>query len=159
MTSLSIDTLRGSGPRRRVIPQTIAVLLLSSLSAGAAAQVLILTGNNEKFTVFIDPTTVRKKGSLVSMTSVFDYQQPQEGGPDNKKYLSTRRHFEYDCKQPRAHGISVSSYADHLGKGEPLATINLNGSWAVIAEGSADDTLWNYACDKKADGPGAPKRR
>ncbi|MEO7727511.1 MAG: surface-adhesin E family protein [Burkholderiales bacterium] len=160
MTSpCSSHTVFANAPRvARVKRQAIAALLLTAVSAGAVAQVLILTGSNAKFTVFVDPRTVQKNGGLVNMTSVFDYKDAQTG-PEGKKYLSTRRQFEYDCKQQRMRAISMSLHPDQLGKGDALVTTRLTAGWSAVADGSADETLWNYACDKKADGPGAPKRR
>jgi hypothetical protein len=75
-------------------------ILLAAVGASAQAEVWIETSRNDDYLAYADPSSVRRDGDLVKMWSMFDYKNPQPGIP-GKAYLSTRRHFEYDCKRAR----------------------------------------------------------
>ena len=84
----------------RVVRNFTLVTLLSAVSASALAEVWIETSRNDDYLAYADPSSVRRDGDVVKMWSMFDYRNPQPGIP-GKTYLSTRRHFEYDCKRAR----------------------------------------------------------
>ena len=90
-------------------------ILLAAVGASAQAEVWIETSRNDDYLAYADPSSVRRDGDLVKMWSMFDYKNPQPGIP-GKTYLSTRRHFEYDCKRARARALAVSSHAARQGK-------------------------------------------
>jgi hypothetical protein len=81
------------------------------------------------------------------MWDLFDYKtaQTHDGG---KKFLSAKRHVEYDCKDGRARVLAISRHAENLAKGEVLAAISVNANWSVAASGTADELLWRFACGK-----------
>lgn len=128
----------------------IAAVLLATVSAGAAAEVWIETSRSDDYRAYADPSSVRRDGDLARMWSMFDYKKPQPGIA-GKPYLSTRRHYDYDCKQGRARPLAVSSHAAQQGKGEALASASVKYDWHRVVPESADDYLLKFAC-KKFDG-------
>jgi len=125
-------------------------ILLATVSASALAEVWIEISRNDDYLAYADPSSVRRDGDRVKMWSMFDYKTPQPGIP-GKTFLSTRRHFEYDCKQARARALAVSSHAAREGKGDALASASVKYDWRAVVPESADDYLLKFAC-KKFDG-------
>lgn len=125
-------------------------MLLAAVSASALAEVWIEISRSDDYLAYADPSSVRRDGDLVKMWSMFDYKNPQPGIP-GKTYLSTRRHFEYDCKRGRARALAVSSHAAREGKGDALASASVKYEWRAVVPESADDYLLKFAC-KKFDG-------
>ena len=125
-------------------------MLLATVSASALAEVWIEISRSDDYLAYADPSSVRRNGDLVKMWSMFDYKNPQPGIP-GKTYLSTRRHFEYDCKRGRARALAVSSHAAREGKGDALAAASVKYDWRAVVPESADDYLLKFAC-KKFDG-------
>ncbi len=127
--------------------KAILVMLLAGACSSAAAEVWVVVGKNEKFTAYADPATMRKEGSMVKMWNLFDYKTAQ-AGVAGKRYLSVKRHFEYDCKAGRARILAVSSHTENLAKGELVAASSISLNWSVVAPDSADELLWKFACGK-----------
>ena len=132
------------------LKRAIAAILLAGVSAGAAAEVWIEISRSEDYRAYADPSSIRRDGDIVKMWSMFDYAKPQPGLP-GKQYQSTRRQYEYDCKQARARPLAVSSHAAREGKGEALASVSVKYEWRAVATDSADEYLLKFAC-KKMDG-------
>jgi hypothetical protein len=128
----------------------IAACALAAASATASAEVWIETSKTDDYIAYADPSSIRREGDIVRMWSMFDYKNPQTGLP-GKPHQSTRRQFEYDCKQKRARALAVSSHAAHDGKGDPIAAASVKYNWSAVVPDSADDYLLKFAC-KKFDG-------
>ena len=128
----------------------VAFCVLAAASVTAKAEVWIETSKNDAYKAYADPSSIRREGDIVKMWSMFDYKNPQTGIP-GKPHQSTRRQFEYDCKQNRARALAVSSHAAHDGKGDPIAAASLKYNWSAVVPDSADDYLLKFAC-KKFDG-------
>jgi hypothetical protein len=127
--------------------KAVLAMLLAVASASAAAEVWVVVGKNEKFSSYADPSSMRKQGTTVKMWDLFDYKTAQTG-VGGKKFLSAKRHLEYDCKDGRARVLAVSSHAENLAKGEVVAESSVSANWSVAASGSADELLWKFACEK-----------
>ena len=125
----------------------VAVLFAFACSS-ASAGVWIEMSRNDDYAAYADPSTIRRDGDLVKMWSMFDYKKPQPG-PGGKPYLSTRRHFEYDCKQVRARALGASLHAVKAGNGEALIATDAKLGWSKVAPDSADDFLFRFACKKE----------
>ena len=125
----------------------VAALLVFSCTS-AVAGVWIEMSRHDDYAAYADPSTIRRDGDLVKMWSMFDYKNPQPG-PGGKPYLSTRRHFEYDCKQVRARALGASLHAVKAGNGEALVATDAKLGWSKVAPDSADDFLLKFACKKE----------
>lgn len=139
--------------RSRLVP---ALLLLVSTAAGA--EVWIETSRSDYYIAYGDPSSIRREGDLARMWSMFDYRSPQPGIP-GKTYLSTKRQYEYDCRQGRARALAVSSYAAHQAKGDALASVSVKYNWSAVVPDSADDYLLKFACKNYSPAQGTPIRK
>lgn len=135
-----------------------AALLLAGASAGALAEVWIETSRNDDYIAYGDPSSIRREGDLVKMWSMFDYKKPQAGLP-GKTFLSTKRQFEYDCKDARLRALAVSSHAAQQGKGDALASVSVKYNWSAVVPDSADDYLLKFACKNYTPAQGTPIRK
>jgi hypothetical protein len=133
----------------------MAAVLLAAISASATAEVWVEASQNNDYVAYGDPSSIRREGDIVKMWSMFDYKNPQPGIA-GKPYLSTKRQFEYDCKQGRARALAVSSYAAHDGKGVALASASVKYDWSPVVPESADEYLLKFAC-KKYDAANNPR--
>ena len=128
----------------------IAVFLLAAIGTNALAEVWVQTSQSDDYIVYGDPSSIQRQGDLVKMWSMFDYKKPQPG-IQGKTYLSTKRQFEYDCKQGRARALGATLHAAHEGKGQVLASENTKYDWRAVVPDSADEYLLKFAC-KRYDG-------
>ena len=128
----------------------IATCALAAVSATAAAEVWLETSQHDDYVAYGDPSSIQRQGDIVKMSSMFDYKNPRRDIP-GKTYLSTKRRFEYDCKNRRARAIAGSAYAKHKAEGEILASDSSKYNWTAVVADSADDYLLKFAC-KKFDG-------
>lgn len=135
-------------PLRRALRPFILVMLMAGISGNAAAAELwVVVGKNEKFTAYASPASIRKDGNMVKMWDLFDYKTAQTSAT-GKRFLSSKRHIEYDCKEMRARPFAVSSHTENLSKGQLVEASDLSPKWNVVATGSADELLWKFACGK-----------
>jgi hypothetical protein len=122
----------------------LAILLIGACG-GAAAEVWVKVGQNEKFTAYADPASMRREGANVKIWDMFDYKTAQPGDA-GKKYLSMKRRTEYDCKQGRMRVSELSYHSDNLSKGAVVDAAKVNFKWGEIATGTADQLLLEFAC-------------
>src|SRR3954471_13309985 len=93
-----------------------AVILLAAISSAATADVWVEIGVNDKFTSYADPATIKKQGVMATMWAMYDYKAPQTADA-GKKYLSTKLHYEFDCKDERVRTLSAITFAEAKAKG------------------------------------------
>ncbi len=136
----------------------LATALLCAVSASALAEVWIETSRSDDYIAYGDPSSIRREGDLVKMWSMFDYKNPQTGIP-GKTFYSTRRQFEYDCKNAKARALAVASHAAHQGKGDALASASVKYNWSPVVADSADDYLLKFACRDYSPAQGTPVRK
>lgn len=125
------------------------LITLLVLSSGAVyAEWVKIGGNDENgLTTYADPDTIRRKGDLVKMWTLYDYKIPQtEAGVS---YLSLRMQDEYDCTDERTRSLAVTSYSGNMESGKPIYNNSDAGKWAPIAPRTLYQTLWKFACGKK----------
>jgi surface-adhesin protein E len=123
----------------------ITLLVLSSGPAGA--EWVAIGSTDDGMTAYADPDTIRRKGEMVKMWSLFDFQIMQyvEGIPS----LSKKGHSEYDCAEERLRLLALEEYSGNLGKGKVVYSDAIEQPWKPVVPRSVDQALWKLACDKK----------
>ena len=122
--------------------------LLAVFSTGAMAEWTYLTSSEDNDRdVYIDKTTIRKRGNVAKMWELKDYKAPQKevGG----SYLSDRLLYEYDCVEVRYRLLAITLFSGNMGSGQ--VTFNHqydNNKWADIAPDTVNMELWKAACKK-----------
>lgn len=139
---------------RSVCLSLIALLLLSSGSAYGEWVKAIGDGEKEvagepvKYTMYIDPDTIRTKESLVKRWELFDFNRVQTFG--GKSYLSKTLLAEYDCAEEQHRFLAVAYYSLEMGQGVVVYKNEHQPSrWMPVMPDTVGHALWKLACGKK----------
>ena len=126
------------------------ILLLAFANSSAMAEWLEVGqsgfGNNES-TTYVNPATIIKKGSLVTMWVLFDYSNVQTD--DVKPYISVMTLTEFDCIGEQSRRLTYSNHSEKMGHGEITSSHDIETpKWQTILPNSVMETVWKYACGK-----------
>jgi hypothetical protein len=125
-----------------------SLLILLLLSSGPAYAVWVLVNATDPgMTVYADPDTIRRKGELVKMWSLYDFKTEQY--VLGVLLLSSKGQIEYDCAGERLRGLAVAEFSGNMGKGTVVYTDSSEGKWVPVAPGGVDLALWTVACGKR----------
>lgn len=126
----------------------ILMLLLAVLSSSAMAEWESHRSADDGMTLYTNPSTIRKNGDRVKMWALFDYKK-SEIIDKNKRYLSSKSQFEFDCKEEQARTLSISNFSGNMGGGKAVDSHNNKTEWIPVPPESLIEFLWKYACGKK----------
>ena len=120
----------------------VVVLLLLSTPAWAE---WTLVGGSDISDIYADLATIRKRGNMVKMWSLYDLKtaRPFAGTP----YLSSKDQDEYDCDRERSRFLSYSVHSENMGGGRTIYSDTEAGKWTPLPTGSVVEALWRIACD------------
>ena len=122
--------------------------LLAVFSTGAMAEWTYLTGNaNGAFDVYIDKTTIRKRGNVAKMWDLTDYKSLQKAA-GGESFLSNKSLQEYDCVEIKSRFLTLSYFSGNMGKGEAVLTHQDDDKWQDVAPNSIVMMKWKAACKK-----------
>ena len=94
--------------------------------------------------IYIDSATIRKDGNLRQAWQITDYQVRGEEGE-----LSERSLYEYDCKEGRVRGLTLSIHSGPMAGGKTLHTAGANPKgWSYEAPDTAGWTLLKFVCSR-----------
>ena len=132
----------------------LTLLVLSSGSAYGEWEKAIGDGENAvagepvKYSMYIDPDTIRHKENLVNRWELFDFNRIQTFG--GKSYLSKTVLAEYDCAEEQHRFLAIAYYSLEMGHGVVVYRDERGPSrWMPVITGSVGQALWNLACGKK----------
>lgn len=122
--------------------------LLAVFSTGAMAEWTYLTSREDNaFDVYIDKTTIRKRGNVAKMWELRDFKAPQKEASGS--YLSSRMLEEYDCVEIRQRLLALTDFSGNMGSGQIIFNHQYdNNKWADIAPDTVNMELWKAACKK-----------
>ena len=121
-----------------------ALLALASGNALAAWVSLGDVGNAE---LFVDRSSIVRKGDMVTMWSVSALKTP--GAANGLAYVSLKRQDEFDCADSRMRGMLISAHPQPLGEGAAVVSEKGNGAWAPVTPQSPGEVLWKIACGEE----------
>ena len=127
--------------------------LLTVFSTGAMAEWTYLTSSEDNaYDIYIDKTTIRKRGNVAKMWYLTDYKSPQKEA-DGKSYSSEKVFAEYDCVEIRRRFLSTIYYSDNMGKGETVLSHQYSDrygdrEWQDVVPDTIGMTEWKVACKK-----------
>ena len=134
----------------------ITLLVLSSVPAYAewvAVEKHYLSPGRQ--TVYVDPDTIRREGSLVTMWQLIDFKwmQGNQGiGPlgfGPHRFFSTKTHKQFDCAEKRLRLLAFTEFSRRMGTGIPADGYVDNGNWIRVEPESINHALWEVACGKE----------
>ena len=123
-------------------------LLLALSSAGASAQWTAVGGGDYIHTPYADKSTIRRAGSMVHMSGMYDFRQ-QDFTPEGKGLYSTVVLREYDCAGRRVRLLSSIDFSGHMATGSAISSSARTGRWESIVADSLDEAYWDIACGGK----------
>ncbi len=123
----------------------ITLLLLSSRPA--YAEWVLVNTTDHGMTAYADPDTIRRKGELVKMWSLYDFKTEQY--VRGVLLLSSKGQIEYDCAEERLRGLAVAEFSGNMGKGTVVYTDSSEGKWIPVAPLGVVHALWTVACGKR----------
>jgi hypothetical protein len=128
--------------------QLIVVMLLM-LSCGPAYGEWVEVSVNKMAGVnaYADPDTIRRKGDLVKMSSLFDLRTTQMGRVNS--YSSIEAQQAFDCAQDRSRALAYTKFAGNMGHGAEVYSVSVEQTWKPITPMSVGQELWKIACGKK----------
>ena len=106
-------------------------------------------------TVYVDPDTIRREGSLVTMWQLIDFKWMQGNagmGPlgfGPHRFLSTKTHKEFDCAEKRLRLLAFTEFSRRMGTGIAANGYVDTGNWLPVEPESINQALWEVACGKE----------
>ena len=107
-----------------------------------------MTDDESGTTVYIDPSTIRRKDAQVDLWTLYDSKtiETAPGGP----YLSIKRQKAFDCAEERSRTLAETLFSGNMGKGKVvLINTDERSKWQPVQPGSIAQMLWKLACGKK----------
>jgi len=145
------DALQSTGPflkmprvRFSACAALITILELSSVSAYAEWVSIGYSDSLGGYTVYVDPTTIRRKGDLVKVWALTDYTTMQTVVAHS--FLSSKAQNEFDCAEERQHELSVTWFSGNMAKGNGVWNNSNETEWRPVAPGSVGQGVWKFAC-------------
>ena len=125
----------------------LVIILLLQSSGPAYAEWVPVSTADPGMTVYADPDSIRRKGELVKMWSLYDFKTEQY--VRGVLLLSSKGQVEYDCAQERLRGLAVAEYSGNMGTGTVLYSDSSEGKWIPVAPHGVIQALLTVACSKK----------
>lgn len=129
---------------KRLLPISLTLLVLSSAPA-YAEWVEVAKGGN--VISYMDPDTIRSKGTMVKMWGLDDHKTTRTSG-EGKSFLSLKLQMEFDCAEEQLRIVADYGYSGQMGTGEIVFSHPEPGKWAPAIPGSVGQTNWEFACKK-----------
>lgn len=125
----------------------LLIALIFALASTSAFAEWIKVGEDGESSVYTDPSTIRKKGDLVKIWSLYDLKLAQN--ISGKMYLSMEKQFELDCVKRQIMATYILYYTEKMGGGEKGPFNYLPKQWQPVASSSAAELIWKTACSKQ----------
>ena len=123
----------------------LAMCLLVSSGPVYGEWELIGVSETYKANVYVDYSTVRRTGNILTMRELFDYETNHTLA-GRKGYLSHTTEREYDCAAELTRILVVKWFSGQMGRGTMVDSLNLVSNWTVVERGSIAEALWIAAC-------------
>jgi hypothetical protein len=109
---------------------------------------VLTSGDDEAgLTVYVDPDSIRRKGTVVQMWQLYDYKTVQTVAGDS--LLSIKRYNEFDCTEERTRMRAYTWFAGNMGTGKVVYSTTDEQQWEPVVPRSINHTLLKVACSKK----------
>jgi hypothetical protein len=133
--------------RGNFVRNIFLILILVLLSQVAMAEFIEFT-KLDVATIYVDKSSLVKKGNVSKLWVMIDYNSPQSDKV-GKMVLSDKLQYQYDCKGKQFQIIASSAHAGQKATGE---TVSVNPDPPVltpVVAGTLDESFWKIACTKK----------
>lgn len=121
--------------------------LMTMASMSALAEWFRVSGN-EKVSAYADTTSLRQKGNIVRMTSLFDFKV-ENLLEDGTSYQSVIRETEFNCRDHVQHMVGFSLYTGNMGKGRLLDKGADPQDWKPVSPSGIANAMYRFACSRE----------
>jgi hypothetical protein len=125
----------------------LLLITLLVLSSGPAYAEWVKINENDIFTVYADPDTIRRQGDLVKMWILYDYKTLQSA--TGVAHLSDSIQLEANCTEKLQRSLAYTWWSGNMRDGNVVFNHSGEGNWIPIGSGTVGHTLWSFACRKK----------
>ena len=95
--------------------------------------------------MYVDPTTIRQEGNLVTMWQLTDFKWTQ-GGLIGRRFLSTTTRKQFDCAAKRVRLLAYTEFSRRMEIGIAYDGYVDNDYWFLVEPESMNQVLWEVAC-------------
>ena len=129
----------------------LLTLLLAIVSSSAMAEWVkvgeAVWRDGSHYSVYVDPTTIRKSGNMVKMWLLYDYGTVQKHTGSSMLFASVKGQSEYDCKEEQSRILYQVLFSKNMGKGKRI-TMRDPDKWGPIEPNTIGVETWKFACGK-----------
>ena len=106
-------------------------------------------------TIYIDPDTIGRDGTLVTVWQLTDYKMMQGGVGFGRFMMSPHRFFsaktqkQLECERKRIRLLEYVEFLDHMGIGPASHGYVDPTAWLPIEPASVNHALWEVLCGQK----------
>ena len=129
---------------RRVICSFTTLLLLTVGPAYAEWVKFVSFTDQGSYSVYVDLDTIRRKGELVKMWVLFDFDTQRVTLP-RRVYLSMQSLEQFDCAEERSRMLAFTNFAGNMGTGDVVYSNTVEGKWQPLPPESIGKGLWELA--------------
>ena len=128
----------------------ITLLFLSSIPANAEWTAVekdyLMQGLQ---TVYVDPDSIRREGSLVTMRQLINFKWMQGSARGPTRFLSTETHKQFDCAEKRLRLLAFTEFSGRMATGILAHGYVDKGNWLPVEPESINQVLWEVGCGKE----------
>jgi len=124
----------------------MAVLIPLLAASGNATAEWVNVASYNSITLYVDSTTIRKKGNMVKMWSLLDLNKSDT--LEGQSYKSIKTQNEFDCKEELNRMLYNSYHTGNMGNGKAFAINSNLGEMMPVPPNSGNMILWKIACGK-----------
>ena len=104
--------------------------------------------SNDKLIVFADPSSIRRKGNIVKLLTLFDFKA-ENTYSDGSLYMSIMRETEFNCKDNLQRMVSYSIHSGKMGKGRLVDSGASPQDWKPVSKANIALDMKTFACDSE----------
>jgi hypothetical protein len=104
-------------------------------------------GSTEFANIYVDPTSRRRSGDVVTMWTIFDIKTPVE--LDVGWFASSLVMNEFDCRYGAQRTVFTSMYSDQMASGEAVTSDKDISAWTMPKSGTIEGRVWKIACNQQ----------
>ena len=105
-------------------------------------------GTNEGLSLYVEPSSIDRKGSVVRYWMLYDYatvQTTDSGAP----YRSMKAHIEVDCLEKQRRPLASSLHAEPMAGNEVDPEVTVDAPWTPVAPNTVAAATLEFVCRKK----------
>lgn len=123
----------------------VLLLIFCSFNSSASWQ---LIEKNSEYEMYIENNTIKKNGSIFSVTWIYNYYQQNRSGTRKTGYYNYQSYSfdeEINCATKESRLFSSSPYSNAMANGI-ISTKNFNPKWEPITGLGGSKYVFSYLC-------------